>query len=67
MSRIGWTVLDTLTGILALALFLSVPFCLYSVVCSLWRRRDVLPSLVDLTWLASFGVVALTLANQFRN
>lgn len=63
----GWTVLDNLTGILALALFLLVPFCLYSVVSALWRRSDVLPSLIDLTWLASFGEVALILANQFRS
>jgi hypothetical protein len=67
MSRMGWTILDNLTGILALALFLLVPFCLYRVVSALWRRKDVLPSLIDLTWLASFGEVALTLANQFRS
>lgn len=66
-GRVGWTVLNNLTGILALALFLLVPFCLYRAVCAIWRRREVLPSLVDLTRLASFGVVALTLANQYRS
>ncbi|MGC2181822.1 MAG: hypothetical protein WA637_00920 [Terriglobales bacterium] len=63
----GWTVLNNLTGVLALALFLLVPFCLYRAVRAIWSRKGVLPSLVHLTWLASFGVVALTLANQYRS
>jgi hypothetical protein len=66
VGRLGWTVLDSVTGILALVLTLLVPFCGYIAVRAIWNRKDVLPSLVDLTWLASFGVVALTLAYQFH-
>jgi hypothetical protein len=66
LGRLGWTVLDSMTGILALALTLLVPFCGYIAVRAIWNRKDVLPSLVDLTWLASFGVVALTLAYPFH-
>jgi hypothetical protein len=65
-GRVVWTGLDYLTGILALALALLVPFCSYRALRAIWSRRDVLPSLIDLTWLASFGVVVLTLAYQFR-
>lgn len=64
LEQLAWIVLDNVTGITALVLFLLVPFCAYRLLRALQLGTCVRSEAVDLTWLASFTAVALLLGNQ---
>jgi hypothetical protein len=63
IGLVAWTALEIATGTLALGLFLSVPFCGFTMLRAGWTRRDIRPALVDLTWVTSFAFVALIVGN----
>jgi hypothetical protein len=64
-DRLLWTVLDNATGIFALLLFLLTPFSAFKLLRNIRLGNSALPDVADLTWLASFLIVALFLGNQF--
>jgi hypothetical protein len=66
-TRIGWSLADTVAGVLALVLLFIVPLSIWKAVQAMWKRTDAVMNLVDLTWLASFGVIALTIGYQYRS
>jgi hypothetical protein len=67
VERLGWIVLNNATGIVALLLFLFVPFCGYKALLALRSGMQARSDVIDLTWLASFVVIAILLGNQFLN
>jgi len=66
IPRFMWAAADQVTGVLCLMLLLVVPFCIRRLVNLILKERSVLDSLVELTWLAAFASVAITLGYQYR-
>jgi len=64
IERLGWTALESATGILSLLLFFAIPLSVFRALRASWAKQSVRAALVDLTWLTSFAFVALILGNK---
>jgi|HubBroStandDraft_4_1064222.scaffolds.fasta_scaffold85932_3 hypothetical protein len=56
---------DDVTGIIALILFLAIPFYIYQSLRATRRVTETKRYLADFTWMASLYVCALVLARVY--
>jgi hypothetical protein len=66
-SRLGhmaWVLLQSIAGLITVALILAIPFVLYGAILGVWNRERISERLLDLTRVSAFLLAALILGNQ---